>query len=861
MGSENSCDLREGSPVGLFLKAVKPTVIERVEIAARAGRFAPPPAPYSDGRIGTWLAESLGGLDRVYSHQSAALSMIGRGKNVVVATPTASGKSLIFMAAAFEKLLSDDGRTLVFYPQKALGGDQLARWRAELKRLGMDEDLVGEITGDVSMTEREHVLDRSRIILSTPDAIHCWLMRMLHLPSVQRFLTSLDCVVIDEAHAFDGVFGSQFAFFFRRLRDACRRSSPGRAELQVVAATATLRDPRGHLEALTALPFEVIDEADNGSPSHGLTVLHIDGPEVGATSEKAGAEIMSSLLEAMPAKAAAIGFADSRQGVERIARRIKRGDAKPYRSGYTPRERRAIEANLREGGLRAIFSTSATELGIDISQFAYGLNVGVPLTRKSLRQRAGRIGRSQAGVFAVMAPSAAFAKLGSSLRESITGPVEHSPLYLGNLFIQFQQARCYLRELGCEGEVPELRPELGWPAGFEQALAMALPGAARPPMLDEVANAGWDNPHLAYLLRSMPTISFALKNARTGETIGMFDHEKALREAYPGGTYIHLGAHYRVTQWINSSYEHAIRLQPLKKADPTYPLTRFQIGASVEPAELIEGHLLKSDEGCLAEAQLRCVESVEGYRIGTTSLLYRDLREHDRRLSRKQREFMTSGVILQIDAPWFAGTADGQVAVRRAVATALETIISREYGIALSDIRAVHCGIALHSLAGTRKIDNAVVLFDTISGGLRLSAPLYEDFEAIIGRLERGAELAGSEALLGPGLVARLRSWHQSLRLAAPPPAPVELPEGKHLVFAPSSRVSVRVRGQTIERVLLEPQLLAIGNSEQLMYRYEDAPGVQAWVAHDQVEAVGNDWQRAIWDPATNHLEPLELSA
>ena len=795
---------RDRSPVDIFLAAANPTVIERVDVPPQPARYSPLPLPYADGHCGMWLKQRLG-TQGAYRHQSLALSRVAAGANVVVSTPTASGKSLVFMAAALQELVSGSGRVLVFYPQKALASDQFARWQHELECIGLPRELVGEINGDVALSEREEVLARARVILATPDALHCWLMRMLHLPVVTEFLRGLRYVVIDEAHAFEGVFGSQFAFFFRRLRAARRRIVEG-PEPQVIAATATLSDPAGHLAALTGMPFEVVGEEENGAPAHGLTLLHIDGPEFGGPAEKAAADIVQSVVEAMPADAAAIAFADSRQGVERIARRINRPDIKPYRSGFSARDRRAIEAELRSKKLRAILSTSASELGIDIPQFAFGINVGVPPTRKSLRQRKGRIGRSRPGVFAVVAPSAAFAKLGSSLRESAMGPVEQSPLYLGNPFIQFQQARCFLNESGCEDSVPKLEDELAWPAGFVDALALALPGAQRPRMLDEIASAGWDNPHLAYLLRSMPTVSFGLKNVRSSDTIGTIDHEKALREAYPGAVYFHLGTPYRVIDWYSSTYENSIKLQPLKSAEPTQPLIRFQVSASIEPAELIEGNLLSSDGGCLAETQLRGVESVEGYRIGSTSLLYRDLRETNRRLCRKQREFMTNGVILRIAAPWFAGTSENQLATRRAVAHAFETVIAREYNVAPGDIRAVHTGIALHAQAGARKLDDAVVVFDTVAGGLRLSAPLFTKFDEILARLERGAELAGTEALLDQATVVRLKGWHDALSRTSPTQGQSDHQDGKLLIFAPQSRVSVRLRGQLSERVLIEPQ-------------------------------------------------------
>lgn len=199
-------------------------VFETVAFPPRLARHAEAPDRYRSGAAGKWLTNFLTPGERPYLHQSLALAELERGSNVVISTATASGKSLCFIAPAVAEMLEGDGTVLVFYPLKALGADQRHAWERELARAGLPLDLVGEVTGDVPMTEREQVLQDSRIILATPDVINAWMMPMAASPLARQFLARLALVVIDEAHSLEAVFGSQFALFFRRLRAAHRRA-------------------------------------------------------------------------------------------------------------------------------------------------------------------------------------------------------------------------------------------------------------------------------------------------------------------------------------------------------------------------------------------------------------------------------------------------------------------------------------------------------------------------------------------------------------------------------------------------------------------------------------------------------------
>src|SRR6185503_14483711 len=143
-------------------------------------------------------------------------------------------------------------------------------------------------------------------------------------------------------------------------------------------------------------------------------------------------------------------------------------------------------------------------------------------------------------------------------------------------------------------------------------------------------------------------------------------------------------------------------------------------------------------------------------RIGKTAFLYRDLRESDRRLNRKQREYQTTGVVIQIAEPWFAGESDSQLAARRSLAQAIKALLVHEYGIAPAELQTAHSGIALHCAARAQKVDNAIAVFDTVTGGLRLAAPVFREFGSIIERLERAVLLAGVEAPVTSANVERL---------------------------------------------------------------------------------------------------------
>lgn len=848
----------------LLLTCAEANIVDRHDIPPKPERLALPPAGYQSERLCAWMKAMTKGREHVWLHQAMALEVLEAANNVVLATGTGSGKSLVFQADMVRRLVEDPEATgFALYPAKALASDQLVRWREAFRHAGIDEDSVVEINGDIPGFERDVLLKRARVIIGTEDIVQAWFMRLLASPDAQRFIRALRLVVIDEAHNLEGVFGSNCAFLFRRLRAARLRSLRAAglpaSEVQFIAASATVADPAGHLEALTGLPFEVIDETHNGAPSNAKTLLHIEGPEFGAVAEAALADIIDKLSSQI-APDALIAFADGRQVVERVASSIDSDEVEPFRAGFEPEDRVAIATGMRDGTKRAIVSTSALELGIDVPQFSLGLNLGVPGSKKAFQQRVGRVGRAGPGVFAVIAEPSAFAKLGTSLREFFEGAPEASPLYLENQIIQFQNACCLLEEAGGDEAQGSPPAEIDRPVGFAEAFKMASPGAIRPREIEHVAHHGVSgSPHLDFPLRRIGDGKFALRIQRGGgEVMGTIDDAKALREAYPGGTYRHRKVPYQVVEWRNTGYERSIYLRPARGAGRTTPILRTKINVSHEVSEVQEGRLLVGSHGSLAEVRMQVMESVEGFRAGKADLLYRELGKKDRRLVRKQRNFSTTGTVIRIDEPWFRGRTGAPTETRGRVGRALASILVRERGIAMGEVRWEHSGIALHRPGGPIILDDALVIFDDLCGGLGLTSPLFTELNYFLERLKRGAELAGEEALLDEISVARLDRWYNSLsESVGETGSNLDLGAQERLVYAPRSRVGVRINGAIIERELLGHKLLDLEGTQHLVYTYETAPGVTGMVFHDQVEPIGHDWRHLLWNAQSGTVEEI----
>ena len=326
------------------------SVIESFEIEGQPARFALPPQFLLESKVGAYLNQEFD--SGLWKHQAEALEVLGNGHNLVISTGTASGKSLVFRALAFHRILLDSSsRVVVFYPQLALVEDQLRGWRLMARSLGLDGDMVGRIDGSVPVGEREGVLQRARVIIMTPDVCQAWMMSRLALPVVKEFVGSLSTLVMDEAHTLEGVFGSNFSFLVRRLiaaRSQIIGRRKDRGQMQLIAATATIASPGEHLRRLTGFDFVVVDHEADGAQQHERLVAHVACPP--GEELNIARQLQKSLL-IHGREGGFITFMDSRKGVETLAMATAE-DIKglfedpavsPYRAGFVPAERRQIE--------------------------------------------------------------------------------------------------------------------------------------------------------------------------------------------------------------------------------------------------------------------------------------------------------------------------------------------------------------------------------------------------------------------------------------------------------------------------------------------------------------------------------------
>lgn len=351
------------------------------------------------------------GIKNLYSHQCAAIEQVLDGKSILVVTGTASGKSLCYSLPVFNELLSNpDVRALFLFPTKALTQDQATRLKQDSDALARDGASIGVATydGDTPQSERGRVRTHARLVLTNPDMLHAGILP--HHTLWADLFSNLRFVVLDEIHAYRGVFGSNVANVIRRLKRIARHygSNP-----QFIATSATIANPVEFAERLIEAPVSLID--DDGSPKSEKEYAIYNPPIVNRSlgiRKSALMEAARLTRKLLAANVQSVAFARSRRAVELFLKYLadtpeaREGQVRGYRSGYLPTERREIERGLREGDLRAVVATNALELGIDIGGLDAAILVGYPGSIASTRQQAGRAGRQDRGSLAVLVATA-----------------------------------------------------------------------------------------------------------------------------------------------------------------------------------------------------------------------------------------------------------------------------------------------------------------------------------------------------------------------------------------------------------------------------------------------------------------------
>jgi DEAD/DEAH box helicase domain-containing protein len=370
-------------------------VLHHEVLPAREAVFAPFP-DWLDPRIRAGLATR--GIEQLYVHQASAIDAVHDGKDVVVVTPTASGKTLCYALPVLQAITEDAAsRALFLFPTKALGQDQVAELTAMTKAAGLDI-AAATYDGDTPAPIRSAIRTAGRVVVTNPDMLNSAILP--HHTKWFQLFEQLKVIVVDELHTYRGVFGSHVANVLRRLLRICAHygSTP-----VIVCCSATIGNPQELAEQLTGRPMYLIDR--NGAPAGERHVLLVDPPLLDPSTGARGSALTVAQRWALPflrAGRQTIVFGRARTSVEIILSGLRealresfgpRSRVRGYRGGYLPTERRSIEQGLRDGEVLGVVSTNALELGVDIGRLDVSILAGYPGSIAGAWQQIGRAGR------------------------------------------------------------------------------------------------------------------------------------------------------------------------------------------------------------------------------------------------------------------------------------------------------------------------------------------------------------------------------------------------------------------------------------------------------------------------------------
>ncbi|HJL18405.1 MAG TPA: DEAD/DEAH box helicase [Sandaracinaceae bacterium LLY-WYZ-13_1] len=586
-------------------------------LPARQGRYAPLPGELADP-----VAAALEnrGIERLYDHQAESFTRARDGEHLVVATPTASGKSLCYNLPVLDRLAREPAaRALYLFPTKALARDQEQALRALMKEARLEHGAVtydGDTPGDARRAARE----RSGVLLSNPDMLHAGILP--HHAAWARFFANLRFVVLDELHTYRGVFGSHLANVLRRLTRIARFHG---SEPTFLFASATIGNPDEHASRILGQPVSLIGES--GAPVGQRRVMvynpPVVNPELGirASYVKTAVRLAADLVRA---EVPTLVFGQSRNSVETMLKylrdRLAADKVDPeliqaYRGGYLADTRRRIESGLRNGSVRCVVATNALELGIDIGSLEAVVCAGYPGNVAGLWQRFGRGGRRQGDALSLLVTSShpLDQYVANDPRFLIGAPVESARIDPDNVEILIQHLKCAAFELPFEegeafGDVPE--DAVADALGFLEThrVVHAAPNGegkrvwhwatdAYPANHVSLRSVGWDNYVIVDLDRDRTIAEMDWRSTHT------MLHEQAI--------YQHEGEQYQVEKLDYENHKAYVR-----KVEPDY-YTDAMTYTNVRVMSEDDGAWVKlgGDDGFAAGVgEVSVVEKVVGYK-------------------------------------------------------------------------------------------------------------------------------------------------------------------------------------------------------------------------------------------------------
>lgn len=676
------------------------------------GEYADPRKPLSSAMLAVL---ERAGIASLYSHQAHATDLVRAGRNVVVSTPTASGKSLIYNLPVLDRLLHDSDATSIFlFPLKALAQDQIAAFSALTAHWPTDaRPRIAVYDGDTSDHFRRKIRKNPpQILVTNPDMLH--LAILPHHSRWTTFLASLSLVVVDEMHTYRGVFGAHMAQVLRRLT---RIAGLYGAKPTFVSCSATIGNPAELAQALTGREAEAVTRG--GAPQGKRHFLFINPEDSPATTA------IHLLRAALARNLRTIVYAQSRRMTELISLWAAEQSGKyasrisAYRAGFLPEERREIEGRMASGDLLAVISTSALELGIDIGGLDLCILVGYPGSVMATLQRGGRVGRSgrESAVVLVAQEDALDQYIVRNPEDFFSRPPECAVVNPENEVI-------LERHLECAAAEHSLKPD-GMDAEWlgTEAAARSLASLEAQGLLLRSADGG-----TLLAARKRPQRHVDLRGAGApvtlqdpqGAVIGSLDGARAMREAHPGAVYLHRGRTHVVT-----SLDLAARTAILEPGSPAY-YTRARGNKNTEILSVRDQKSLWGTR--IGFGRLRVTEEITGYEKRST----RD----GRLLSVAPLEF--DPMVFETEGLWLSIPDAARLAVEDAFLHFMGAIHAVEHAaigimplLVLAD-RNDFGGISTPMHAGLGC--PAVFIYDGLPGGAGLSAQAFRDADALLSR-------------------------------------------------------------------------------------------------------------------------------
>ena len=677
------------------------------------------------------------GIFSLYAHQAEAFKSVSDGLDCVIVSKTASGKTLAFLLPILNEYLKAAApfSVLLLYPTKALSRDQEGNL-GRLIQAVKSKRALGTYDGDTPQEERAKLAKSADFIITNPDMLHNAVLPN-HNRKWRDFLSRLRYIVVDEVHTYRGAFGSHVANVFRRLLRVCDIHG---SEPVFVCSSATVGNPAGHVEALFGRPFQVIDKDGSPRPRRDLYLVNppVSMSHGGALYRKGpGSVSLPVLVEAAKAGVRTICFCRARQEVERLYRSVcdrnpeLKDIVKPYRGGLLPNERRQLERDLFDGKIKAIITTNALELGIDIGDLDLCILSGHPGSMASFWQQAGRVGRKRNGaVIVYVAKETPVDQYLVHHADFITSaPVEEAWLNADNPYIILQHLPCAAHEHPLRAVEPLFKARV-----YEQSVDVLKEIKTVVPYKEFYRYALEDYPARGVNLRGMT--DYNVEIVCGSEVIGELDPIGARGTLYKDAIYQHLGRKY-----MSMDLDLEKKLCMVEPVDVDYYTEAHWEKRIIQDAVDVQKNFHDH------EVQFGYVQ------VNKQPRLYKKIRERSYEnigygpITLPPFEYETTGLCLRPSVGWQELISERDKRYIGAALYGLAFIMKRVApSLCMGDVKDIDTDVSLAENRGEEGVgmenegqgvsvvgwNSALYLYDTIEGGVGYGEKIFEKLEDVL---------------------------------------------------------------------------------------------------------------------------------